>query len=219
MMKGIYPYAKDESQKKLCAPAAERNKQAILEVLLQYIPQMTAVKSPVECLEVASGTGQHVVHFAQHLPGTQWQPAEFDTNDFPSIIAYASEVANISEPVFIDASLCPEQWPLEGRTFDVVYCANMIHISPKACTPGLFAGASAYLLKGGILFTYGPYAHGGVITPESNQKFDLSLKSRDAEWGLRDIDDLKKIAGNVGLVLENIHDMPANNKTLVWRKI
>ncbi|XP_059475997.1 methyltransferase-like 26 [Neocloeon triangulifer] len=219
-MKGIYNYERRDSvPQKLCAPAAERNKQAILEVLQQYVPQMVAKKTPIQCLEVASGTGQHVAHFAHNLPGTQWQPAEFDTNDFPSIQAYASELPNISEPVFIDASQSPDQWPLQGRAFDLVYCANMIHISPKACTPGLFTGAAAFLIKGGILVTYGPYAYGGTITPESNQRFDESLRSRDSEWGLRDIDDLQKIAGNVGLALEKIVDMPANNKTLIWRKV
>jgi hypothetical protein len=139
------------ASQKLCAPAAEQNKQLILEVLQQYLPEMVARKTPLQCLEVASGSGQHVAHFAEHLPGTHWQPAEFDRNDFGSIKAYAQELPNVSEPVFVDASL-------QGRTFDVVYCANMIHISPRACTPGLFNGAGAFLEKGGLLITYGPYA-------------------------------------------------------------
>jgi Protein of unknown function (DUF938) len=187
-------------------------------VLQEYLPKMVAQKTPLQCLEVASGSGQHVAHFAEHLPGTHWQPAEFDRNDFGSIKAYTQDLPNVSEPVFVDASLPPEQWPVTGRTFDVIYCANMIHISPRACTPGLFNGAGAFLEKGGLLITYGPYAHGGKISPESNQRFDESLKSRDSEWGLRDIDDLVKIATGVCLQLEKIHEMPANNKMIIWRK-
>jgi len=217
LLKTVFNFS---APRKLCAPAAERNKQPILEVFQLYVPQMVAQKAAtLECLEVASGSGQHVAHLAQNLSGTKWQPAEFDRNDFSSIQAYSDEVSNVSEPVFLDASLPPEQWPVQGRTFDVVYCANMIHIAPRACTPGLFNGAGHFLLKGGLLIMYGPFAHGGKITPESNQRFDESLKMRDSEWGLRDIDDLEKIAAKVGLQLEKIHEMPANNKMLIWRKL
>ncbi|KAF4531675.1 hypothetical protein B566_EDAN011834 [Ephemera danica] len=207
--------------RKQFASAADRNKEPILEVLKLYIPTLAAEKgsSPLECLEISSGSGQHVSYFAQHFSNTIWQPSEYDINTFGSILAYTidSGMKNVLKPVQID-SATPENWPLSGRSFDVVYNANLMHISPWACTPGLFNGAGKYLRPGGILFTYGAYAHGGVITPESNQRFNEMLKERDSEWGLRDIDDLKKIASKVGLFLEKIHDMPANNKTLIWRK-
>lgn len=186
-----------------------------------YIPALAATKgdTPLDCLEISSGSGQHVTFFAQLFPQTKWQPSEFDPTVFGSIRIYAEEagVTNVLAPVPIDASK-PEQWPLDGRKFDIVYNANLIHISTTACTPGLFKGSGAVLRPGGILFTYGPYAQGGIITPESNQRFDAMLRQQNPEWGLRDIEEVKKIASGFGLNLETIHDMPANNKTLVWRK-
>jgi SAM-dependent methyltransferase len=203
------------------ASAADRNKEPICEILKNYIPNVAAKKgsSPVDCLEVSSGSGQHVSYFSEHFPETKWQPSEYDQSVFDSIKAYTidSGSTNVLEPIVIDASN-PDQWPVDGRKFDIVYNANLIHISPPACTPGLFKGSGSVLRPGGILITYGPYAQGGILTPESNQRFDAMLKQRDPQWGIKDIEDLKKIASEAGLSLEKIHEMPANNKTLVWRK-
>jgi len=113
------------------------------------------------------------------------------------------------------------QWGLSGsEKFDIVFCSNVIHITPWNCTLGLFEGSSA-LLKGGagLLITYGPYACDGVLSPESNLDFDLSLRSRNPEWGIRDIRDLKKLAEKNKMTLESMHEMPANNKILVFRKL
>ncbi|CAJ0572715.1 unnamed protein product, partial [Mesorhabditis spiculigera] len=204
----------------LRAAAAERNQGPIAEVLKQYL------KGKLKLLEIASGTGQHLAHFAEVFPEVDFQPSECEPRSIHSIVAYVDhlKLANFRVPLFVDVSKKPGQWALPDdyapQKVDVLYSANMIHISSNAAVSGLFE-AAGYLLKPdtGLLITYGPYAKDGKISPQSNIDFDASLKERNAEWGLRDVSYLKKVAADNGLQFEHMHDMPANNNILVFRKI
>ncbi|XP_054154335.1 methyltransferase-like 26 [Oppia nitens] len=204
--------------------AADRNKDAILQVLT------TIVKShynnqdiqPLNALEIGSGSGQHVTHMARHLPHIRWQPTDVDQSLFESINSYIKHfnLTNVCPAVQLDVSSPSNRWPIfESEKFDLIYCANVIHISPWKCTIGLFEGSSMILSpKSGLLLTYGPYACDGVITPDSNVSFDDSLRQSNPEWGLRDIRDLKELATTNGLSFVSMHEMPANNKILVFKK-
>ncbi len=192
------------------APAAERNKQPILEVLARVLPPRGLV------LEIGSGTGQHVAHFAQAFPTLAFQPSELDVALHASIQAWvaASRVSNVKPPLAIDLTLDP--WPVAAA--DAVVCINVIHISPWAATLGLMAGAGRILPAGGVLVTYGPYTRGGVHTSQSNEAFDASLRARNPRWGVRDLDQVAEAAGHEGLALVEVVPMPAHNFTLVWQK-
>ena len=205
------------SSKKLIYPSAERNKDPILEILKNYIHPGPNQKF----LEIASGSGQHIAHFAPHFPQVTFYPSEYDEELFSSIIAHCSEFSNIKSPVKIDISKKYSNWSteiFEENTFDYMYASNLMHISPYQCSIGLLRNAARLLCKNGILFTYGPFSIDGKLHPESNIKFDKSLKSRDPEWGIRDITDLRKIGQECNIILSKIHEMPANNKTLIWIK-
>lgn len=200
------------------APAAERNKAPILEVLQKVLtPEFDG-----HALEVSSGTGQHVTFFSKHFPKSTWQPTEYDHDLLSSISAYISayETANVSPPFPLDASrpFCQQSEKLKSESFHFVICANLIHIAPWNVAEGLFSGAGFILKPDGLLLTYGPYAVDGVLTPDSNVRFDSTLRSRDSSWGIRDIKDVKSLALQNGLKLEEIVDMPANNKCLLFRK-
>lgn len=203
--------------KKLIYPAADRNKDPILAVLKRHIRR----GSDQTLLEIASGSGQHTAHFAPHFPQVTFYPSEYESRLLESIAAHTQGLSNVREPVQIDASTDWRTWAagsFEEKTFDYIYCANMIHISPYRCTVGLFENAGALLKNDGILFTYGAYAVDGKITPESNVRFDESLRSQNPEWGIRDLREIEKLANNNKIRLLEINDMPANNKTIVWQK-
>lgn len=213
------------SLKMLRNPAGERNKEPILEVLKKFID--SNVNSSL--LEISSGVGMHSSFFAEHFPKTNFQTSEFETGVFESINAYRRNCAsdNVLEPVFIDISKDVNSWDSTFQdkkikdcqnSFDYMLNINMMHISPFECSQGLFANSSKLLKKGGLLFTYGPYAVDGILKPESNISFDQSLKSRDPTWGIRDIADLKKLASINSMELLKAFDLPSNNKCLVWRK-
>ncbi len=203
------------------APAAQRNKGPILEVLKKYLgpPAKPSV------LEVASGTGDHVSHLARHLPDATFTPTDVDAKSLPDIRACVREEfdgadpPNVLMPRQLDASK-PEEviQQFSSSSYDTIYCSNMMHIAPYSCSIGLMKLSGSLLPQGGRLFTYGPYKIDGVLSPESNVAFDASLRSRNSEWGIRDTKDLKKEAEKNGLSLEAMHDMPANNKLLVWKK-
>ncbi|XP_063227831.1 methyltransferase-like 26 [Bacillus rossius redtenbacheri] len=212
---------------KQCNSAAERNKEPILRVLKKHIapPRETRDGPSALCLEISSGSGQHVVHFARHFPHVLWQPSEYDARQFGSIAAYVQEsgLANVLPPIRVD--VCDDffRWGGDGRfkedSVDFVVNINMMHISPFACTQGLFRNCGKILKPGGILFTYGPYSINGEITPASNVKFNAMLRRENPEWGLRDVQkDIIPLALKNNLSLVEVIDMPANNKVLVWKK-
>jgi len=192
------------------APSAERNKQPILDVLLRVLPATGLV------LEIGSGTGQHVAHFAKALPGLVFQPGEMDEGRHASIAAWVrhEKLANVKPPLAFDLARLP--WPV--READAIVCINVIHISPWEATLGLMRGAGELLPPGGVLVTYGPYRRGGAHTAPSNETFDQWLKERDPRWGVRDLEEAAAVAKEAGLELEEVVPMPANNFTLVFRR-
>jgi hypothetical protein len=191
-------------------PAAERNKQPILDVLQRVLPASGVV------LELAAATGQHVEHFARALPNLIWQPSDFDTEHLATLRERVrrAKLANLLPPLRIDVT--EADWPITQVT--AIYNANMIHISPWSVTLGLFSGAGRLLSPGAVLVTYGPYSVDGQHISDSNRTFDESLKSRNASWGVRDIGEVSAVAGEYGFSLEQRVQMPANNFTLIWRK-
>ncbi|CAG2111380.1 unnamed protein product [Medioppia subpectinata] len=203
--------------------AAERNQEVILQVLTNVLRSEGKVDHNLNALEIGSGSGQHITHLAKHLPLIRWQPSDVDTRLFESIGAHItrSGVTNVLPPLQLDVSAPFIQWPIpESPKLDLILCINVIHISPWNCTVGLFEGSASLLAaKSGLLVTYGPYATDGVLSPESNVTFDASLRRQNPEWGVRDIRDLKVLAASNGLSFVSSHEMPANNKILVFRKL
>ena len=192
------------------SPAADRNKQAILDILMRVLP------AHGNALEIASGTGQHVAWFASGLPGWAWQPSDVQPDGFASVNAWVAEhgVRNVLAPVVIDV-MAPH-WLPGPQLFDLIYCANMLHIAPWATCAALMHGSAQHLAPGGRLITYGPYLEDGVPTSPGNLAFDQSLRERNPAWGIRRIDDVKAQAAKAGLQLLSRRAMPANNLLLVW---
>ena len=203
------------------SPACERNRQPILAQLQRLLPATGAA------LEIASGTGQHVAHFAQFLPGWQWQPSDHATDGFASIVAWCEEAAlrNVAPPVLLNV-LAP-QWPTSGtplqptfaQAFDLIFCANMLHIAPWATCAGLMQGAARYLAPQGRLITYGPYLEGDLPTSPGNLAFDQSLRAQNPAWGIRQLDDVVAQAATAGFTLRERVAMPANNLLLVFDRL
>jgi hypothetical protein len=191
------------------APATERNRDPIAGVLREALPERGTV------LEVASGTGQHVVHFAGLFPDLDWQPSDSDPDAIASIAAWIeeSDLANVRPPIQLDAAGI---WPAVNA--DAILCINMVHISPWVATEGLMRGAGALLGQGAPLVLYGPYRRVEVPTAPSNEAFDASLRARNPEWGLRDLEAVRAAGKANGLELERLVEMPANNLTIVFRK-
>ncbi len=199
------------SMEPACWPAAERNKQPILEVLQRWIPE------PCRVLEIASGTGQHAAWFAEGLPHVQWQPSDASVRYWQSIHGrrLRSGLPNLLPVVPVDVLEPLRPMP----PVDVVYCANMIHIAPWEATDGLFRSAASVLREGrGQLITYGPFQEAGVPMVQSNVDFDAHLRSRDPRWGIRHLDDVARIAAEHGFRLVERLQMPANNLMLRWER-
>jgi len=199
------------------SPAAERNKQPILDVLRQLLPAQGCA------LEVASGTGQHAAWFAAHLPQWAWQPTDAKEELFPSITAHAAaaHLSNVQPPRLLD--VLSDRWLADDPAgqaprFELIYCANMLHIAPWTCCAALMRGASRHLAPGGVLVTYGPYLEDGVPTSEGNRAFDQSLRAQDPAWGIRWREEVEREAERAGLQLAARHAMPANNLLLVWAR-
>lgn len=192
------------------APATLRNREAIAAVLADWLPASGTV------LEVASGSGEHIVHFAAAFPDLNWQPSDPDTAARASIAAWSAEagLANVAPPLALDAMA--SYWPL--ALADALLCINMVHISPWEATTGLFRGAGFLLPSGAPLILYGPYIEPGVPTADSNRAFDASLRARDAAWGLRDTDAVKAVAADTGFAFADRRTMPANNLMLLFRR-
>jgi SAM-dependent methyltransferase len=195
---------------RLVSPSAERNKGPIAEILMRVLP------AEGEVLEVSSGTGQHVLHFAQALPHIRWRPTARDPDSLKSIASWLGQPAppNINAPLRLDVH--DAIWP--AHDVAAVVCINMIHIAPPSAAEALMRGAGDVLAPGGILFLYGPYRRQGRHTAPSNEAFDDWLKARNPEWGVRNLEDVVHLASTVGLELEQTEDMPANNLAVIFRK-
>lgn len=192
------------------APATERNRQPIAEVLRDLLPGQGLL------LEIAAGTGEHAAYLAPLFPGLRWQPSDPDPDSLASIDAWRAEsgAGNLLPPLYLDAA--SQSWPIERA--DALLCINMVHISPWAATEGLMRGAGRLLPPGGPLLLYGPYRREDARTAPSNEAFDQSLKARNPNWGLRDLETVSEEAAGQGLAFERLYEMPANNLILLFRR-
>ncbi|KAI1730702.1 methyltransferase-like 26 [Ditylenchus destructor] len=205
----------------LTSPAAARNREPILKILRQYFDPNIEYK----LLEIASGPGEHVAYFAEHMPNILFQPSEVNPRYIHSIVGYVDQyrLPNIRVPLFIDACKPPDFWALPKDCgpgqIDALLNINMIHISSNEAIHGLFRAASGLLKpRTGLLIIYGPFAVDGGISPQSNIDFDKYLRGENPEWGLRDVSEMEKLANYNDLNLKKIHEMPSNNHTLIFTK-
>jgi Protein of unknown function (DUF938) len=195
------------------APATERNRQPILDVLLRVLP------ADGDILEIASGTGEHAVFFSPHFHPRRWTPSDPNPQAIASITAWSQEnsLDNLNAPLKINVQTS-DWFQLQDISVNAIVCINMIHIAPWSACLGLMTGASQLLPNGGILYLYGPYKQDGKHTAPSNLDFDLSLRDRNREWGVRDLDDVVNAASDRGLKLQEVIQMPANNLSVVFCK-
>jgi len=191
----------------LHSPAAERNKQPILEALLRLLPAQG------RALEIASGSGQHVAHFSAHMPGWSWLASDPTEQALASIAAHWP---GGTAPLQLD--VLQADWALPASPLDLVFSANMLHISPWATCAALMQGASRHLSEGGMLVIYGPFIVPGETTAPSNLAFDADLRRRDPAWGLRSLVEVEAQAQGQGLRLRQTMAMPANNLLLIFGK-
>lgn len=196
---------------RLSSPSAQRNRGPILAVLRRVLPASGRV------LEIASGSGEHIVHFASALPGLTWQPSDPDPAALASIRAWVAQEkpATVLAPLPLD--MTNARWPYLLDRVDAVVCINMIHIAPWEACLGLLYGCEQLLPPGGPLVLYGPFMRGGRHTAPSNAAFDESLRRQDPRWGVRDLDDVVREAALRGFHLAEVVEMPANNLTAVFR--
>jgi Protein of unknown function (DUF938) len=189
------------------APATLRNRDFILDVL-----PMTGV-----ILEIASGSGEHIVYFARNFPALVFRPSDPEPDALLSVAAWikAARVTNVCAPIALDAS--HSVWPIASA--DGIICINMVHISPWEATLGLIKGAAAVLPPASPLYLYGPYKREGFATALSNQAFDRNLRDRNTNWGLRDLEAVAAMAQSVGFSPPAITEMPANNLSAVFRRM
>ncbi len=196
-------------------PATARNRDPILNVLRNVLPRKGKV------LEVASGSGEHVVFLAAAFPELSWQPSDMDQGMLASISAWIESSAqdpdaagNILPPLYLDTRESP--WPVEQA--DAVIAINMIHISPWPSCVGLMEGAGRILPAGGVLYLYGSFMRDGRHTHPNNAGFDATLRRQNPEWGVRNLEDVAGLANESGLVLDQVIDMPANNLSVVFKR-
>lgn len=198
----------------LYSPAAERNREPILQTLRQLLPPQGLA------LEVASGTGQHVAHFAAGLPGWVWQPSDAQPDAFESIEGWCAQAGGgqVKPPVQLNVMASP--WPGSdspfAQPFDAIFCANMLHISPWATCAALMQGAARHLAPAGLLLVYGPFLEAGQPTSPGNKDFDQSLRQRDPSWGIRQLHHVVQEGNRAGLGLLQQVQMPANNMLLLF---
>src|SRR5271156_6414258 len=193
------------------APATLRNRDFILAVLRGVLPTTGVI------LEIASGSGEHIVHFARNFPALIFQPSDPEPDALLSVAAWVKEtrVTNVRAPIVLDAS--QSFWPIASA--DGIICINMVHISPWEATLGLIKGAAAILPPASPLYLYGPYIREGFATAPSNQAFDRSLRDRNQRWGVRELETVAAVAQSVGFSVAIIAEMPANNRSVVLRRM
>jgi len=196
----------------LSSPAALRNRGPILEVLRRHLPANGVV------LELASGSGEHVTHFAAAFPALVFQPSDPDPQARASIAERVAQggLSNVRAPLFVDASA--DDWTLPAEiaaSLAAIVCINMIHISPWTATLGLLRGAGRLLSPGGVLFLYGPFRRGDRHTAPSNDAFDRDLRARNPDWGVRNVEDVVADGAAQRLALAEIVEMPTNNLSVV----
>ena len=193
------------------AESCDQNRDPILKLLKDVFAASTKV------LEIGSGTGQHAVFFADKLPHLLWQTSDLPANH-AGIRAWLHEQGSerVLAPIAIDTT--ESVWPLGGPV-DAVFSANTAHIMHWPAVEGMFAGIGRHLATGGVFALYGPFNYEGRYTSESNARFDRWLKDRDPESGIRDFEALCELARAAGMELLTDYEMPANNRTLVWRKV
>jgi cyclopropane fatty-acyl-phospholipid synthase-like methyltransferase len=208
-MLGISRHFPGVSMTKQFSAACERNKEPILAVLRDAFADTKRV------LEIGSGTGQHAVYFAAHMPQLAWQTSDLPHNH-PSIVAWQQEAVlpNVLPPLALDTG--SGDWPT--GPYDAVFSANTCHIMAWHEVQGMFAGIGRILRAGGVLCIYGPFNYRGKFTSASNAQFDASLKAQAPHMGIRDFEAVDRLAAEQGLRLQADHAMPANNRLLVWRK-
>lgn len=192
------------------SPSAQRNSEPILAVLRDVL------KPTARVLEIASGTGEHAMHFAAALPGLDWQPSDADAAARASIAAWIAHTGapNVRPPLDLDVRRVP--WGIERA--DAIVCINMLHISPWSAAEALFDGASHLLGRDAIVYLYGPYRRNGAHTAPSNEAFDHQLRSRDPAWGVRDMEAVVALGAAAGFACDEPLAMPANNFSLVLRR-
>lgn len=191
------------------SPAADRNKTAILPILADVWPTQARI------LEIASGTGQHAQYFAQARPQWLWHPTDADPRSVGIVRRRCVALLNVAEPRHLDLLTASEGAYLPR--FDGMYCANLLHISPWACCAALMVRAKRSLVPGAALVVYGPFVEDDVTLAPSNKAFDIDLRARNPEWGLRQLSAVRQVALAAGLLFEQRLPMPANNLMLIWR--
>lgn len=195
------------------APATSRNREPIRQALADLLPDR-----PCAVLEIASGSGEHAVWMARHLPQVTWTPSEATAEGMADIRGWLAHCPDLAErvrpPVLIDAA----QPPWQGDPVDAVFTANLTHIAPWSATLGLIAGAAARLVPGGVLVIYGPFNEGGGFTGPGNAAFDETLRQQNPNWGLRDREAVDAAAAAQGFSVETARVMPADNRLLIYRR-
>ena len=226
-------YEAETSGVRRSAPAALRNREPIAKVLSEWLPPSGLV------LEIASGTGEHAVFFAERFRALDWQPSDIHPDALSSIEAWRrqSGLSNVRAPLELDAAMpdwlleaadpalglnvspdsCEPSRSAENKIFSAVLCVNMVHISPWSASLGLLEGSSKILQSGGALILYGPWFNADMPAAPSNLAFDEQLRERDPEWGLRNVEDFEAEAKKRGFVLHEVRPMPANNLMLLFR--
>ncbi len=194
------------------APATARNRDPILEVLRRVVSPGANV------LEIASGTGEHAVFLAPRLQVASWQPTDPDAESRRSIDAWRTQARAERVLPALDLDVTFQPWPPLQASPDVITCVNMIHISPWIACEALFEGAAGLLAPGKVLYLYGPYRRGGAHTAPSNEAFDASLKARNPEWGVRDLEEVEQTGARHGFVLRDVVEMPANNLSVIFER-
>lgn len=192
------------------APATQRNREPILDVLRRYVKPCDHV------LEIASGSGEHAVFLAPRLDVGTWQPTDMDPDARESIDAWRAHERDPRVLAALELDVTKRPWPVEKA--DVVVCINMVHITPWRATVALLDGAARVLPPGSVLYLYGPYRRAGVSTSDSNEAFDQSLRARNPEWGVRDLEAVRDEALEHGLAVADVVAMPANNLSVVLRR-